>query len=84
MQKKAEQIGDDLGDRSHARLRQRRQVYPSFSLLASLLTIQLRGRSWQVWLSQFGPLGKSCAFLVDDYVAGGTAITIARRSFPEY
>jgi hypothetical protein len=33
------------GDRSYARLRQRRQVHPSFSLLASLLTIQLRSRS---------------------------------------
>jgi hypothetical protein len=62
----------------------RRQVHPSFSLLASLLTIELRGRSWQVWRSQFSPLGKSWAFLGDDYVAGGTAITIARRSFPVY
>jgi hypothetical protein len=58
-------------------------VHPSFSLLTSLLTIQLRGWSWQVCLSQFGPLGKSCTFLVNDYVAGGTAFTIVRRSFPE-
>ena len=61
----------------------RRQVHQSFSVLTSMLTIQLRGRSWQACLSQFGPLGKSCAFLVDDYVAGVPAITIARRSFPE-
>jgi ribulose-bisphosphate carboxylase large chain len=27
-------------------------------------------------LSQFGPLGESCAFLVEGYVAGGTAITV--------
>ncbi|CAE8643806.1 unnamed protein product [Polarella glacialis] len=33
-------------------------------------------------LSQFGPLGENCAFLVDGYVAGGTAITVARRNFP--
>jgi ribulose-bisphosphate carboxylase large chain len=34
-------------------------------------------------LSQFGPLGENCAFLVDGYVAGGTAITVARRNFPK-
>jgi ribulose 1,5-bisphosphate carboxylase large subunit-like protein len=34
-------------------------------------------------LSRFGPLGENCAFLVDGYVAGGTAITVARRNFPE-
>merc|ERR1712127_423388 len=33
-------------------------------------------------LSQFGPLGEMGAFLVDGYVAGGTAITVARRNFP--
>merc|ERR1719437_221731 len=33
-------------------------------------------------LSQFGPLGENTAFLVDGYVAGGTAITVARRNFP--
>jgi ribulose-bisphosphate carboxylase large chain len=33
-------------------------------------------------LSQFGPMAESCAFLVDGYVAGGTAITVARRNFP--
>ncbi|CAE8674687.1 unnamed protein product [Polarella glacialis] len=33
-------------------------------------------------LSQFGPLGENCAVLVDGYVAGGTAITVARRNFP--
>jgi ribulose-bisphosphate carboxylase large chain len=33
-------------------------------------------------LSQFGPLGENCAFLVDGYVAGGTAVTVARRNFP--
>merc|ERR1719510_2410461 len=34
-------------------------------------------------LSQFGPLGENTAFLVDGYVAGGTAITVARRNFPK-
>ena len=34
-------------------------------------------------LSRFGPLGENCAFLVDGYVAGGTAITVARRNFPK-
>jgi ribulose-bisphosphate carboxylase large chain len=33
-------------------------------------------------LSQFGPLGENTAFLVDGYVSGGTAITVARRNFP--
>ncbi|CAE7257502.1 rbcL [Symbiodinium natans] len=33
-------------------------------------------------LSQFGPLSENCAFLVDGYVAGGTAVTCARRNFP--
>merc|ERR1711870_105558 len=33
-------------------------------------------------LSQFGPLGENTAFLVDGYVAGGTAITVSRRNFP--
>jgi len=33
-------------------------------------------------LSQFGPLGENTAFLVDGYVSGGTAITVARRVFP--
>merc|ERR1712056_86383 len=33
-------------------------------------------------LSQFGPLGENTAFLVDGYVAGGTAVTVARRNFP--
>merc|ERR1712004_787627 len=32
-------------------------------------------------LSQFGPLGENTAFLVDGYVSGGTAITVARRNF---
>ena len=32
-------------------------------------------------LSQFGPLGENGAFLVDGYVAGGTAATVARTSF---
>ena len=32
-------------------------------------------------LSQFGSLGKNCALLVNGYVAGGTAITVARRKF---
>ena len=34
-------------------------------------------------LSQFGPLGENTAFLIDGYVPGGTAITVARRNFPE-
>merc|ERR1711879_307717 len=34
-------------------------------------------------LSQFGPLAENCAFLVDCYVAGGTAVTVARRNFPK-
>merc|ERR1712029_66613 len=34
-------------------------------------------------LSQFGPLGENTAFLVDGYVSGGTAITVARRNFPK-
>jgi ribulose-bisphosphate carboxylase large chain len=34
-------------------------------------------------LSQIGPLGECCAFLVHGYVAGGTAITVARRNFPK-
>merc|ERR1719242_1130453 len=34
-------------------------------------------------LSQFGPLAENCAFLVDGYVAGGTAVTVARRNFPK-
>ena len=34
-------------------------------------------------LSQFGPLSENCAFLVDGYVAGGTAVTCARRNFPQ-
>merc|ERR1719330_1164547 len=33
-------------------------------------------------LSQFGPLAECCALLVDGYVAGGTAVTVARRNFP--
>merc|ERR1712176_1722306 len=31
----------------------------------------------------FGPLGENTAFLVDGYVAGGTAVTVARRNFPK-
>ena len=34
-------------------------------------------------LSQFGPLSENCAFLVDGYVAGGTAVTCCRRNFPQ-
>merc|ERR1712066_1106402 len=34
-------------------------------------------------MSQFGPLAENCAFLVDGYVAGGTAITVARRHGPK-
>jgi len=34
-------------------------------------------------LSQFGPLSENCAFLVDGDVAGGTAVTCARRNFPK-
>ncbi|CAJ1394660.1 unnamed protein product [Effrenium voratum] len=34
-------------------------------------------------LSQFGPLSENCAFLVDGYVAGGTAVTCCRRNFPK-
>ena len=34
-------------------------------------------------MSQFGPLSENCAFLVDGYVAGGTAVTCARRNFPK-
>eukprot|EP00413_Alexandrium_margalefii_P050024 CAMPEP_0204610778 /NCGR_PEP_ID=MMETSP0661-20131031/61682_1 /ASSEMBLY_ACC=CAM_ASM_000606 /TAXON_ID=109239 /ORGANISM="Alexandrium margalefi, Strain AMGDE01CS-322" /LENGTH=647 /DNA_ID=CAMNT_0051622603 /DNA_START=89 /DNA_END=2032 /DNA_ORIENTATION=+ len=34
-------------------------------------------------LSQFGPMAENCAFLVDGYVAGGTAVTVARRNFPK-
>ena len=34
-------------------------------------------------LSQFGPLSENCAFLIDGYVAGGTAVTCARRNFPK-
>merc|ERR1719159_368756 len=33
-------------------------------------------------LGQMGPMAENCAFLVDGYVAGGTAITVARRNFP--
>jgi len=36
----------------------------------------------QYVLAQFGPLAENCALLVDGYVAGGTAITAARRNFP--
>jgi hypothetical protein len=34
-------------------------------------------------LSQFGPLGEFPAFLVQGYVAGDEAITVARRNFPK-
>ena len=34
-------------------------------------------------MAQFGPLAENCAFLVDGYVAGGTAVTVARRNFPK-
>jgi len=34
-------------------------------------------------LGQMGPMAENCAFLVDGYVAGGTAITVARRNFPQ-
>ena len=34
-------------------------------------------------MSQFGPLAENCAFLVDGYVAGGTAVTVACRSCPK-
>merc|ERR1712178_219904 len=34
-------------------------------------------------MSQFGPLSECCAFLVDGYVTGGTAVTVARRNFPK-
>ena len=33
-------------------------------------------------LSQFEPLSKNCTFLVDGHVAGGVAMTCARRNFP--
>jgi ribulose-bisphosphate carboxylase large chain len=33
-------------------------------------------------LSQFGQYAENCAFLVDGYVAGGTAVTCCRRNFP--
>merc|ERR1711972_684551 len=33
-------------------------------------------------MSQFGPLAENTAFLVDGYVAGDTAVTVARRNFP--
>ena len=33
-------------------------------------------------LFQFGPLGENSALLVDRYVAGGAAVTVARRNFP--
>ena len=33
-------------------------------------------------LSQFGPLSENGAFLVDGYVAGGTAVTVASHNFP--
>ena len=34
-------------------------------------------------LSQSGSLSENCAFLVDGYVAGGTAVTCAIRNFPQ-
>jgi ribulose-bisphosphate carboxylase large chain len=34
-------------------------------------------------LDQFGPIAENIAFLVDGYVAGGTAVTVARRNFPK-
>merc|ERR1712151_995674 len=34
-------------------------------------------------LGQFGPIAENIAFLVDGYVAGGTAVTVARRNFPK-
>merc|ERR1719482_2704240 len=34
-------------------------------------------------LDQFGPLAECCAFLVDGYVAGGTAVTNCRRRYPK-
>ena len=34
-------------------------------------------------LSQFGPLSENGAFMVDGCVAGGTAVTVASRNFPE-
>jgi len=37
----------------------------------------------QYVMSQFGPLSECCAFLVDGYVSGGTAVTVARRNFPQ-
>ena len=32
-------------------------------------------------LAHLGPLSENCASLVDGYVAGGTAVTVARRNF---
>jgi len=34
-------------------------------------------------LTQMGPMAENVAFLVDGYVAGGTAVTVARRNFPK-
>ena len=34
-------------------------------------------------LSKFGLLAEDCASLVDGYVAGSTAVTVARRNFPK-
>ena len=34
-------------------------------------------------MPQFGPLAENYVFLVDGYVAGSTAVTVARRNFPK-
>ncbi|CAE7750694.1 rbcL [Symbiodinium sp. CCMP2592] len=35
-------------------------------------------------LRHFGPVSENCALLLDGYVAGGTAVTSARRNFPKH
>ena len=34
-------------------------------------------------MPQFGPLAENYVFLVDGYVAGSTAVTVARHNFPK-
>ena len=34
-------------------------------------------------LFEIGPLAEKCAFLVEGYVAGGTAVTVARCNVPK-
>ena len=74
-------IGGRVATRACTRKTMAAKRFQACIAAADLAEMRARGK---YILSQLGPLGESCTFHVDEYVAGGTAVAAARKNLSRH